>query len=108
VELAPFYDLVCTRQWSSLSARLAFSVGGTSDPGALGPRQWRAAAKDWTVSPRFLLEIVRETGAALKAGLTELRRGPKALVVPASALKTVGKVVRKLVRLSEALLREGR
>jgi serine/threonine-protein kinase HipA len=105
VSLAPAYDLVCTRQWGSLSRRLAFSIGGASDPGAIGSRHWRRAAEEWEVSPGFLLEIVRETGAALKAALAGLPDRAMELRVLRGTAQVVGEIVRKLVRRSESLLR---
>jgi serine/threonine-protein kinase HipA len=108
VTLAPFYDLVCTRQWASLSPRLAFSVGGQSDPGQIGVRQWRCAAKDWEVAPSYLLELVRATGAMLRKSLSELpAEAVKVGVAPASA-RTLRALVTKLVRRAEALLRVAR
>lgn len=103
--LAPFYDLVCTRQWGALSPRLAFSVGGSHDPGAIGARHWRGAAKDWQVAPGFLLDLVAEASSAIKAALSGLRDEAADLGVPAPLADTVAKIVRKLVRRAEANLR---
>jgi serine/threonine-protein kinase HipA len=108
VTLAPFYDLVCTRQWGSLSKRLAFSVGGTSDPGALGANQWARAARDWEIAPAFVLNLVRQTATALKGALARLPVLGADAGLSKPAVETVAAIVRKGIRRSEHLLREGR
>lgn len=108
VTLAPFYDLVCTRQWGSLSKRLAFSVGGTFDPGALGANQWARAARDWEIAPAFVLNLVRQTATALKGALAQLPVLGADAGLSKPAVETVAAIVRKGIRRSEQLLREGR
>lgn len=108
VSLAPSYDLVCTRQWGSLSTRLAFSVGGVSDPGQIGAKQWRRAAQEWEVSPAHVLEAVRRAGAALKDALADLPGPALEAGVSPACVRSVSGIVSKLGRRAEALLREGR
>jgi serine/threonine-protein kinase HipA len=108
VRLAPFYDLVCTRPWGSLSKRLAFSAGGTFDPGALGANQWARAARDWEIAPAFVLNLVRQTAAALKGALAQLPVLGAEAGLSKPAVETVAAIVRKGIRRSEQLLREGR
>lgn len=108
VALAPFYDLVCTHQWGSLSKRLAFSVGGTCDPGALGANQWTRAARDWEVAPAYVLGLVRQTTAALKQALAKLPTHGAQAGLSDDAVQTITTIVRKGVRRSEQMLREKR
>jgi serine/threonine-protein kinase HipA len=65
VRLAPAYDLVCTRAWDALDKKLAFSVHGVHDPGAVGPRGWGAFAKAAKISPRLVRETVSQVSAAV-------------------------------------------
>lgn len=108
VTLAPFYDLVCTRQWGSLSKRLAFSVGGTFDPGALGANQWARAARDWEIAPAFVLSLVRQTAVALKGALAQLPTLGAEAGLSRTSVEAVATLVRKGIRRSEQLLRGGR
>ena len=108
VRLAPFYDLVCTRQWDSLSKKLAFSVGGVTDPGALGVRQWTAAAKEWELSPKWVLDIVRQTGEALRKTVAGLEGKAIELGASPSSARVLRATLAKLVRRSETLLRSPR
>ncbi len=62
VRLAPFYDLVSTREYKKLSRSLAMNVGGQDDPDALHGREWIALAHDLDISERVLLDVVREVG----------------------------------------------
>ncbi len=42
IRLAPFYYLVGTRAYPSLSHEMAMKVGAERDPGKLGAKNWRA------------------------------------------------------------------
>ncbi|MBI5542943.1 MAG: type II toxin-antitoxin system HipA family toxin [Deltaproteobacteria bacterium] len=107
VTLAPFYDLVCTRQWAPLSTRLAFAVGGMSDPGQIGGKHWKRAAQEWEVSPAYVLETVRRTNAALKKALVDLPARALEAGIPETIVRSIVGIVRKVSRRSETLLREG-
>lgn len=53
-DLAPFYDLVCTAVYPSLSPRLAMSIGGEFDPRNITRQSWEKFSKeigDNTASP---------------------------------------------------------
>lgn len=46
LQLAPFYDLVCTRNYKNISRHLAMSLGGVTDPDQIGAKQLHALADD--------------------------------------------------------------
>lgn len=41
MRLAPLYDIVCTRAYSELIAKMAMKIGGKYDPDLLFPRHWQ-------------------------------------------------------------------
>ena len=45
IQLAPFYDLVCTRAIARLDRRLAMGIGGETDPGKITSSHWDALAQ---------------------------------------------------------------
>lgn len=60
VRLAPFYDLLSTRQYPPLDRNLAMSVGGERDPDRLQPKHWLALAKGAGLGGAVVLTTVRE------------------------------------------------
>ena len=58
IRLAPFYDLVCTRIYKGISPDLAFSIGGVSDPGHIGKKDWGKMAEELEISPRYIFRIL--------------------------------------------------
>jgi len=64
-QLAPSYDLVCTRVLP-YDANLAFAVGDQFNPQQIIKRDWEAMAKAIAVAPPFLLKQVRQMAEALQ------------------------------------------
>lgn len=58
LRLAPFYDLLSTRQYPGLDRRLAMSVGSRRDPAELHRPQWEQLARDVGIGPRVVIETV--------------------------------------------------
>lgn len=59
--LAPFYDLVSTREYGSLDRLLAMSVGGRRNADELGSEQWASLAAELEMRDRVVLDIVGHT-----------------------------------------------
>ncbi|MCU0709005.1 MAG: type II toxin-antitoxin system HipA family toxin [Pirellula sp.] len=55
--LAPFYDLVCTRNYKNLSRFLAMEMGGTADPDLVGARHLEAFAAEVKLRPKLVLGV---------------------------------------------------
>lgn len=68
-QLAPSYDLVCTRVLP-YDASLAFAVGEQFNPQQVIKRDWQAMAKATGVAPPFLLKQVQELAGELQQVLT--------------------------------------
>ncbi len=58
LRLAPFYDLLSTRQYPGLDRKLAMSVGGRRDPAELHRPQWEQLARDAGIGPRIAVSSV--------------------------------------------------
>lgn len=59
IQLAPFYDLVCTRAIARLDRRLAMGIGGETDPGKITSSHWDALARDCGVRPHYVRRLVQ-------------------------------------------------
>ena len=65
--LAPFYDLVCTAVYGTLSPKQAQKVGGEYRPGRIAARHWERFAAAIDVKPQYL----RRVGLELCQGVEE-------------------------------------
>ena len=63
--LAPFYDLISTVVYPSLSAKLAMSVGGEVRPAWIMPRHWERLAQDAGVGVKAVSALCGELIATL-------------------------------------------
>jgi serine/threonine-protein kinase HipA len=59
--LAPFYDLVSTREYGNLDRHLAMGVGGRRNADELGFEQWASLAAGLEMRDRVVLDIVART-----------------------------------------------
>ncbi len=59
LRLAPFYDLLSTRQYEGLDRRLAMSIGGRRDAAELHRPQWEALAREARLGANVVIESVR-------------------------------------------------
>lgn len=69
--LTPFYDLVCTRVYKTLSANFALSIGGQRNTANVGLRNIEAMAKDLGVRPDFALQRAQALADRVPAALEE-------------------------------------
>ncbi len=68
--VAPFYDIVATRQYESLDRKLALSVGGRRDPDQLHRAQWEQFAVDVGVGSRLVVATVQRLVERVRHELT--------------------------------------
>ncbi len=80
IELAPFYDLVCTLSYPNLHRNIAMSIGSRTDPGMIGPRQFDILAEECGIGVKwlrsFVLDLAEITFAALESGKDYLEITP--------------------------------
>jgi len=66
--LAPFYDLVCTRNYKKISRDLAMNLGGESDPDLVGAQHFDALASELNIRPNVVIrEVKRLTDELIEA-----------------------------------------
>ncbi len=56
IELAPFYDLICTAIYPKLSKKFAFKIGGRADYSKIGINQFYQVEKDLGIKEGTLIE----------------------------------------------------
>ena len=69
--LAPFYDLVSTREYGNLDRLLAMGVGGRRNADELGFEQWAALAVELEMRDRVVFDIVGRTLEKVAESLPE-------------------------------------
>jgi len=64
--LAPFYDLVCTGIYPSLSSRLAMGIGGVFNPSDINTKAWEDFAEIAGIrSPKPVLNTLKKMATAI-------------------------------------------
>lgn len=69
--LAPFYDLVCTRNYPKIDRHLAMSIGGRTDPDLIGIAQLEQFAEEIQVGWRQVREAAQRLVALTPQALDE-------------------------------------
>lgn len=72
MRLAPFYDLVCTRYYSSVDRMLAMPVGRNRDSDTLGVDDWRAMAEHIGVQVRVIRNEIERTIFTAQTAIAEM------------------------------------
>jgi serine/threonine-protein kinase HipA len=67
--LAPFYDLVCTRNYKKISRDLAMNMGGISDPDMVGTQQLHTLAAELNIRPN---SVAREANTLIDKTLAAM------------------------------------
>ncbi len=65
VELAPFYDLLCTAVYPGLTHNLAFKIGGENRPEWIQLRHWEKLADAAGVNKRYIASVCLELASRL-------------------------------------------
>jgi len=58
--LAPFYDLLCTKIYESLTDKLAMKIGGEKRPGWLQEKHWKKFADAVSIKQNLVLKILSD------------------------------------------------
>lgn len=95
IELAPFYDLVCTRAVERLDTRIAMSVGGEFNPDNITIKHWKNLAKDCHIRETYLKKIIQEMGENLLDKLLQTQQTFEESFGSFPALQRVHKVITK-------------
>lgn len=60
IHLAPFYDLVSTREYKRLDRKLAMGVASRQNPDEIGRAEWTNLSRELRISERVVIEMVRD------------------------------------------------
>ena len=75
IQLAPFYNMVCTRVYQELSSKMAMKIGGKYDADEVFPRHWQLLSKEVNYRYLALANLIETLGMRIKqAGIEEKRQ----------------------------------
>ncbi len=92
-ELAPFYDLVCTRAVERIDTKLALSVGGEFNPDLISKDHWLRMAQECNVREPYFMNLIREMSVKLNDTLIPLEEEFQNKYGNFPALQRVRKVI---------------
>ncbi len=102
VELAPIYDLVCTRAYPRVQKRLAISIGTQTDVDRIDAGSWQVFAANCGIGTRVVLREVErqldEWEAAFEVACAELAMVEEAPDMVATIRREISKRARALRR----------
>lgn len=105
LQLAPFYDLVCTRNYKNISRHLAMSLGGVTDPDQISAKQLHAMADDLGVRPTVVLKAAARLSEQLQQTMPDVVTQFKDTFGPSPILERIPIIIRKQIRRLTTLLR---
>lgn len=66
IHLAPFYDIVCTRVYQTLTSKMAMKIGNKYDADRVLPRHWKQFSEEINYRYRALADLVVTLGNRIK------------------------------------------
>jgi serine/threonine-protein kinase HipA len=102
--LAPFYDLLSTREYANLKRELAMSVGGRANPDEITAKQWAQLARDAEIGTRVVHNLVQQLGVSVRDALPACVAAFRERYGDAPVLQTLPEHIRKR---AEKVLRIG-
>jgi len=96
--LAPFYDLVCTRNYKNLSREMAMSLGGVWDPDLVKLKHLDGLANDLGIRSNLLIEQAKELSERVVASLPVVIESFRHQFGESPMLGRLPIVIRKLTR----------
>jgi serine/threonine-protein kinase HipA len=96
--LAPFYDLVCTRNYKNLSREMAMSVGGAWNPDVVNAKHLSALAEDLGIRSNIVIEQAEELADRIAISLPLVMDRYREQYGDSPVLQRLPGIVRKLVR----------
>ncbi len=105
LQLAPFYDLVCTRNYKNISRHLAMSLGGVSDPDQIGVKQLHAMADDLGVRATVVLKAAASLSEQLHQTMPDVVTRFADTWGTSPILERIPIIVRKQIRRLKTMLR---
>lgn len=98
IGLAPFYDLVCTRNYKILTRDLAMAIGGSFDPDFIGKPQLAGMAIDLGVQHRIVFDVFEQLLEAIPPALDEVVSQWTSRYGTSPILHRIPLIIRKQIR----------
>ncbi|MCA9059879.1 MAG: type II toxin-antitoxin system HipA family toxin [Planctomycetaceae bacterium] len=98
LQLAPFYDLVCTRNYRNISRHLAMSLGGVFDPDLITDKQLAAVATDLGIRPLVVQRAAKQLGEKILQQIPAVSEQFASLYGDSPILERIPIVIRKQIR----------
>ena len=95
IQLAPFYDLVCTRAIDRIDSKLAFSIGNEYIPTKISIEHFKKMAVNCKLSEKYLLKLVKDCAITLIDNFQKVQNDFENLHGEYPALQRVKQVVMK-------------
>ena len=105
LQLAPFYDLVCTRNYKNISRHLAMNLGGVTDPDQIGAKQLHALADDLGVRATVVTKAATTMSEQLQQTIPDVVTRFADVFGPSPVLERIPIIVRKQLRRLKPTLR---
>jgi serine/threonine-protein kinase HipA len=96
--LAPFYDLVCTRNFKNLSREMAMSIGGAWNPDVVNAKHLSVLAEDLGIRSNIVIEQAKELADRIAISLPLVVDGYREHYGDSPVLQRLPGIVRKQVR----------
>lgn len=103
--LAPFYDLVCTRNYKKLSREMAMRLGGATDPDLVTMKHFAPLAADFGFRANIVVDQLSELADRVKESLPVASDKYRERFGDSPILTRIPTIVRKLVRRVQSLSR---
>jgi serine/threonine-protein kinase HipA len=94
-ELAPFYDLVCTRAIERIDTKLALSIGGEFNPDKISIEHWNKMAHECNVREQYLQSMIQDLAESLIVKISTIEGNFESMFGSYPALQRIRKVVNK-------------
>lgn len=105
IELAPFYDLVCTRAYEPRISRMgAMRIGSSFDPGQIDAQDWRDFAQSIGMSERLVISELRTLANAISSAFAQVEAEFTMEYGKTPVAAIIGRVIKEQVRRTLALL----
>jgi len=98
IRLAPFYDLVCTRNYKRIARDMAMGYGGMFDPDLVGAEHLEAFARDLGIRPNVVSRELDEMMDRVTSGLALVTAKFAELFGKSPVLERLPIVIRKQIR----------
>lgn len=93
LQLAPFYDLVCTRAIRHVDVSLALSVGNESHPGNVNLDCWLQLAENCNISTKYIKNLIHHTAELLLNNIRNIIIEFERMHGPYPALQRIHQIV---------------